>query len=137
MGSCCDLIGLLGQLFPHVHINHCCCPFPHSPGCQVANTPPCWLQVEITKVWGDENKRWKLFITRFFDCELCHGSGMTDDDLAKCHASVREHFEFASCRTHRYTRVASLLKIFAQQIHVSLAAQLPSMQGVSQHNTCR
>lgn len=60
-----------------------------------------WLQVEITKVWGEENKRWKLFITRFFDCELCHGEGMQPDQLPKCHASMREHFAFASCRIHR------------------------------------
>ena len=59
-----------------------------------------WVQTEITKVWGDENTRWKLFITRFFDCEMCHGH-MEAGPAGKCHASVREHYKFASCRSHR------------------------------------
>ena len=59
-------------------------------------------QVEITKDWGDANKRWKLFITRFFDCEICDGNGMPTGLMDKCHASMREHYEFASCRTHRW-----------------------------------
>ena len=55
-------------------------------------------------MWGDQNTRWKLFITRFFNCEVCYGK-MDLGGLAKCHQSFREHFEFASCRAHRCAAV--------------------------------
>lgn len=66
---------------------------------------PACLQVVLTKEWGNENKRWKLFITRFFDCELCHGEGNTQAEMDKCHASMQEHFNFASCRMQRYVHL--------------------------------
>ena len=59
------------------------------------------VQVEATKLWGEENKRWKLFVSHFYDCELCWGRGMTPGGLAACHASFREHYEFAHCRFQR------------------------------------
>ena len=61
----------------------------------------CPLQTEITKVWGDQNTRWKLFITRFFNCEVCYGR-MDEQGLSECQQSFREHFEFAACKSHRY-----------------------------------
>lgn len=72
---------------------------PHSAGS--SHSSGC-AQTEITKVWGDQNKRWKLFITRFFNCEVCYGR-MDKGGLAKCQQSFREHYEFASCRSHRYS----------------------------------
>ena len=61
----------------------------------------CAAQMEATKVWGEENKRWKLFISHFYDCELCWGSGMTAQQLDACHAGYMQHYEFAYCRFHR------------------------------------
>lgn len=60
------------------------------------------VQVDKSKKWGEENKRWKLYISRFFDCQYCEGYGMTEETLGTCHASWLEHFEFAYCRFHRY-----------------------------------
>lgn len=58
------------------------------------------LQVETTKEWGEDNKRWNLFITRFYDCELCD-TGRGKEPLSKCHKSYLEHYDFAFCRFHR------------------------------------
>ena len=59
------------------------------------------LQVKKTKVWGDENRSWNLFIVRFYDCELCSGEKMTPDSLAECHKAVLEHYDFSYCRLQR------------------------------------
>ena len=32
-------------------------------------------QVKKTKVWGDDNRSWNLFIVRFYDCELWQRGG--------------------------------------------------------------
>ena len=53
-----------------------------------------------TKAWGDANTAWKLFTTRFFDCQLCYG-GVDPELAAKCRAAYREHYEFAYCRFKR------------------------------------
>ncbi len=58
------------------------------------------VQVETTKQWGEDNKRWNLFITRFYDCELCD-RGRSKEALAKCHKSYLDHYDFAYCRFHR------------------------------------
>ncbi|BDA50039.1 probable glycosyltransferase 2 [Coccomyxa sp. Obi] len=57
-------------------------------------------KVETTKEWGEDNKRWNLFITRFYDCELCD-AGRGKEPLSKCHKSYLEHYDFAFCRFHR------------------------------------
>ena len=74
------------------------------------------MQTEITKVWGDQNTRWKLFITRFFNCEVCYGR-MDKQGLSECQQSFREHFEFAACKAHR-------------------CSQQPDPQACSRHPTC-
>ncbi len=61
----------------------------------------CDAKVDKSKTWGEENKRWKLYISRFFDCQYCEGYGMTEEKLDTCHASWLEHYEFAYCRFHR------------------------------------
>ena len=53
-----------------------------------------------TKAWGDANANWKLFTTRFFDCQLCYG-GVEGGLADKCRKSYREHYEFAYCRVKR------------------------------------
>jgi hypothetical protein len=53
-----------------------------------------------TKAWGDANTAWKLFTTRFFDCQLCYG-GVDEGLAAKCRAAYRDHYEFAYCRVKR------------------------------------
>ena len=55
----------------------------------------------MTKEWGETNKRWSLFVSRFYGCELCRGGGMAPGGLAACAASYREHYEFAHCRFQR------------------------------------
>lgn len=55
-------------------------------------------QVTRTTVWGEENKRWKLFITRFFDCETCWHGGKPPVNASLCAASYKQHYEFAYCR---------------------------------------
>ena len=59
------------------------------------------LQVKKTKVWGDDNRSWNLFIVRFYDCEMCSGEAMTPDSLSVCHRAVLEHYDFAYCRLQR------------------------------------
>ena len=59
-------------------------------------------QVEVTKTWGEENKRWKLFITRFYKCHFCFSGHTAPEELKACHTSFQEHYEFAFCRFHRY-----------------------------------
>ena len=58
-------------------------------------------QVKKTKVWGDDNRSWNLFIVRFYDCEMCSGEAMTPDSLSACHRAVLEHYDFAYCRLQR------------------------------------
>jgi hypothetical protein len=58
--------------------------------------------VEQTKAWGEANKRWNLFITRFYDCELCSYEDAPQESLDKCHKSYMEHYDFAYCRFHRF-----------------------------------
>jgi hypothetical protein len=64
-------------------------------------TPVGHLQMEASKVWGEENKRWKLFISHFYGCELCWGAGMAAEQLAACHAGYMQHYEFAYFRFQR------------------------------------
>lgn len=58
-------------------------------------------QVEVTKAWGNANKRWNLFISRFFDCPMCSASDSDPDGVNACHNSFLEHYEFAYCRFHK------------------------------------
>ena len=98
---CCpgEALRVVGQL-----VLRCVrCPPPGLSPMADPHPKPSRAQTEITKVWGDQNKRWKLFITRFFNCEVCYGR-MDQAGLAACQASFREHFEFASCRAHRCAR---------------------------------
>ena len=67
------------------------------------------LQVKKTKVWGDDNRSWNLFIVRFYDCELCSGEAMTHDSLSACHRAVLEHYDFAYCRLQRQAHPPCLL----------------------------
>ena len=60
-----------------------------------------------TAAWGDANKNWKLFTTRFFDCQLCSGHGVDEATLAKCEAAHRAHYEFAYCRFARNAAAAA------------------------------
>ena len=57
--------------------------------------------MKTTKMWGEDNKSWNLFISRYYDCEMCSNRGMTTETLATCHKSWLEHYEFAYCRMHR------------------------------------
>ena len=66
------------------------------------------MQMEASKVWGEDNKRWKLFISHFYDCEMCWGKGMTAAGLSACHAGYREHYEFAHCRFQRWVGCSQL-----------------------------
>ncbi len=59
------------------------------------------LQVEVTKAWGNANKRWNLFISRFFDCPMCSASDSDPDGVNACHNSFLEHYEFSYCRFHK------------------------------------
>ena len=62
------------------------------------------LQVKRTTVWGEENKRWKLFITRFFDCETCWPqTSSAAKNASACASSYKQHYEFAYCRFLRYS----------------------------------
>lgn len=60
-----------------------------------------------TAAWGDANKNWKLFTTRFFDCQLCSGSGVDESMLQKCEAAHKAHYEFAYCRFARNAAAAA------------------------------
>lgn len=60
-----------------------------------------------TAAWGDANKNWKLFTTRFFDCQLCSGHGVDEATLAKCDAAHKAHYEFAYCRFARNAAAAA------------------------------
>lgn len=59
------------------------------------------VQVEVTKAWGNANKRWNLFISRFFDCPMCSASDSDPDGVNACHNSFLEHYEFSYCRFHK------------------------------------
>ena len=32
----------------------------------------CRAQVSKTSSWGEDNEHWRLFVTRFFNCDFCH-----------------------------------------------------------------
>ena len=54
------------------------------------------------KSWGDQNKRWNLFISRFFECPFCiKDDKKREDEVAECMSAYLEHYEFAFCRFHR------------------------------------
>jgi len=57
-----------------------------------------WPQVKPTTVWGEENKRWKLFITRFYDCDTCWAADINNRNVTACIQAFRMHYEFAYCR---------------------------------------
>jgi hypothetical protein len=57
-----------------------------------------FAQVERTTAWGEENKRWKLFITRFYDCETCWTADGRAGNMTACIQAFRRHYEFAYCR---------------------------------------
>lgn len=59
------------------------------------------MQVQRTSTWGEENKSWKLFVTRFFDCEMCWKDSGKPAGLDACLKSFQEHYVFAHCRFHR------------------------------------
>lgn len=60
------------------------------------------LQNNPIKSWGTENKRWNLFISRFFECPFCFEDNLKrQDEVEECHTSYLEHYEFAFCRFHR------------------------------------
>jgi hypothetical protein len=54
------------------------------------------------KTFGNENKKWNLFISRFFECPFCfEDDRIREDETAKCHDHYLEHYEFSFCRFHR------------------------------------
>lgn len=60
------------------------------------------LQNNPIKSWGTENKHWNLFVARFFECPFCfEDNNKREDEIALCHDSYLEHYEFAFCRFHR------------------------------------
>ena len=64
------------------------------------------LQNNPIKSWGTENKRWNLFISRFFECPFCFEDNLKrQDEVEECHTSYLEHYEFAFCRFHRSVSV--------------------------------
>lgn len=56
--------------------------------------------VQTTKL-RDENQRWKLFVTRFFDCDMCRAGHTSPTDLVSCMRAYRDHYTFAYCRLYR------------------------------------
>ena len=59
-------------------------------------------ETQIMKSWGDQNKRWNLFISRFFECPFCiKDDKKREDEVAECMSAYLEHYEFAFCRFHR------------------------------------
>lgn len=55
------------------------------------------------KSWGEQNKRWNLFVSRFFECPFCfEDDKKREDEVAECMNAYSEHYEFAFCRFHRY-----------------------------------
>ena len=84
-----------------------------------------------TKAWGDANKNWKLFTTRFFDCQTCWGGGGMEADLAaKCSAAAWEHYEFAYCRFHRNVLAAGAAASRGPPLHHLSPADLPIPAGM-------
>ena len=84
-----------------------------------------------TKAWGDANKNWKLFTTRFFDCQTCWGGGGMDGELAKkCSDAAWEHYEFAYCRFHRNVLAADAAAARGPPLHHLSAADLPVPEGM-------
>lgn len=54
------------------------------------------------KSWGEQNKRWNLFVSRFFECPFCiEDDKKREDEVAECLSAYLEHYEFAFCRFHR------------------------------------
>lgn len=59
------------------------------------------------KSWGEQNKRWNLFVSRFFECPFCiKDDKKREDEVAECLSAYLEHYEFAFCRFHRYALIA-------------------------------
>ena len=57
----------------------------------------------VMKSWGEQNKRWNLFVSRFFECPFCFTDDKKrEDEVAECMSAYLEHYEFAFCRFHRY-----------------------------------
>ncbi len=85
-----------------------------------------------TKAWGDANKNWKLFTTRFFDCQTCWGGGggASDGLAAKCTAAAWEHYEFAFCRFHRNVLAAAAAASRGPPLHHLSLADLPLPEGM-------
>ena len=80
-------------IFPYYYICY------HSLLCGVQNDA---LQNNPIKSWGTENKHWNLFVARFFECPFCfEDNNKREDEIALCHDSYLEHYEFAFCRFHR------------------------------------
>ena len=86
----------------------------------------CCVQVETTKEWGESNKRWNLFITRFYDCELCD-AGRGKERMDKCHKSYLEHYDWAFCRFHRCIPSCALLlsHFLVSSIHHNVPLPFP------------
>ena len=71
------------------------------------------------KSWGEQNKRWNLFVSRFFECPFCFKDDKKrEDEVAECMSAYLEHYEFAFCRFHRYT-LPSVMHT-TQDIHARL-----------------
>lgn len=84
-----------------------------------------------TKAWGEANKNWKLFTTRFFDCQTCWGGGGMDADLAgQCTAAAWEHYEFAYCRFHRNVLAAAAAAKRGPPLHHLSPSDLPIPEGM-------
>ncbi len=72
------------------------------------------------KSWGEQNKRWNLFVSRFFECPFCFKDDKKrEDEVAECMSAYLEHYEFAFCRFHRY--ISPPPYGIAQDVHVYLA----------------
>lgn len=71
----------------------------------------------VMKSWGEGNKRWNPFISRFFECPMCLvDDKKRDDEVAQCQSSYLEHYEWAFCRFHRWvSRLCS--NMHAQAAH--------------------
>ena len=60
------------------------------------------MQTKTTRVWGEANENWKLFVTRFFDCEMCWPNPTDAATVfSKCTAAFQKHYEFAHCKLSR------------------------------------
>ena len=91
------------------------------------------LQNNPIKSWGTENKHWNLFVARFFECPFCfEDNNKREDEIALCHDSFLEHYEFAFCRFHRCADPLLPTPLASQPTQQNCTAAVPLAPGCGQ-----